>query len=128
MSGSVLGLVGFAVLLVATLLWARAARAVQLPADRTGYVLAWLASSLLGAGAFYLGVGWLAGIPSGLAVFGGILLCTLVAISAQEVAAGAIHVGEKLRAFTAPDEHGASFELPEAAGHAILLKFFRGHW
>lgn len=128
MSGSVPGLAGFAVFVVATLLWARAARDVRLPADRTGYVLAWLASALLGAGAFYLGVGWLAGVPSGLAVFGGLFLCLLVAISAQEVAANAIRVGEKLRAFSAPDEHGAPFELPEAAGHAILLKFFRGHW
>jgi hypothetical protein len=127
-SGSVLGISGFAVFVVATLLWARAARAVRLPANRTGFVLAWLGSSLLGASAFYVGVGWLAGIPAGLAVFGGIFLIALVAISAQEVAADAIRVGEKLRAFSAPDEHDASFRLTDAEGHAILLKFFRGHW
>jgi peroxiredoxin len=51
-----------------------------------------------------------------------------VAISRQEVAAGAISVGASLPEFTATDDRGETFAFRAESGRPVLLKFFRGHW
>lgn len=128
MNGMILGIAGFSLVLGATLMWFRAARAVQLPEDRRGYLAAWLGGAALGAAAFAAGPGILGGAAAGLALAGGAMLSVLVAISRQEVASDAIRVGERLREFTAPNDEGRPFELASVSGGPVLLKFFRGHW
>jgi uncharacterized oligopeptide transporter (OPT) family protein len=109
-------------------IWFRRAFAVQLPENRTGFILVWVASVLLGVAALTQGAGWIVGIPAGIALALGCFFLFTVAIGPQEVAPDAVSVGEALRDFGALDENGEHFELASTAGRPVLLKFFRGHW
>ncbi len=111
-----------------TALWFRRARQVRIPADRRGFVAAWLAAVALGAAALALGAGWAGRLLAGIAILAGGVLTGTIAVSRQRAAPDAIRVGEKLREFTATDEHGRPFSLADLAGRPVLLKFFRGHW
>jgi len=128
MNAAALAYASLTIVLVATALWFRAARAVRLPANRSAYVAAWAAGAAGGAAAIGLGAGWPGTAAGVVALLGGATLTLLVAISRQRAADDAIRVGEPLRAFTAPDEHDVPFSLASTAGRPILLKFFRGHW
>ena len=109
-------------------LWFRRIQGVQIPEDRTPFVLAWLGGAGLGVASLSLGEGVLAGIVAVLAILLGCFGCLTVAISRQRVDAGVIAVGRTLPPFQATDEHGESFDSAELAGKPVLLKFFRGHW
>lgn len=128
MSGPVLGVLALLLVAGSMALWFRRIQSVRIPTDRRGFVASWLFGAALGIYALTASPGWLGGIPAAIAAFGGMFFSVLVAISPQRVGEGSIQVGESLRAFTAPDEHGHEFELASAPGKPILLKFFRGHW
>ena len=122
---------GWIALLVAAgsaVAWFRWIREVRLPRNRAGMAVVWASAVGLGASALWLGAGWLGTLPAVLAIaIGGFFLFT-VAISRQQVAPDAITVGGTLPEFTAPDEHGGTFESASLRGSPALLKFFRGHW
>jgi len=124
----ILGVLALLLVVGAAALWFRRAKAVDLPSNRTGFVLAWAGGGLLGVVALFQDPGWVGGIPAVLAAIAGTFLTVLVAISAQQVAEDAVAVGEPLRDFSAPDENGERFSLSQTAGRPLLLKFFRGHW
>ena len=128
MSATVLGFLALLLIVGSAIFWFRLALSVRLPENRTGFVLVWATSTLLGVIALLQGAGWIGGIPAGLAVFIGSFLLFTVTISRQQVAPDAITVGEALRDFSALDENGETFELASTAGRPVLLKFFRGHW
>jgi hypothetical protein len=109
-------------------LWFRRIQRVDIPRDRRAFVACWLAGALLGVVALIQGPGWVGGTLAGIAIAAGALFSTLVYISPQKVAGHAIQVGERLRDFTALDEHGDEFSTADVAGKPVLLKFFRGHW
>ncbi len=123
-----LALLAFALVAATTVLWFARARQVRIPADRRGFVAAWLLGVALGVAALLRGAGWVAGPLAGVAVVVGSFLSFTVAISRQKVGPDAIRVGEKLREFTATDEEGRPFSLSSLAGRPVVLKFFRGHW
>jgi hypothetical protein len=127
-SATVLGFLALLLAVGSTTIWFRRALSVRLPENRTGFVLVWAVSALLGVIALTQGGGWIAGVPAGLAVFLGLFCLFTVTISPQQVAADAVVVGEPLRDFSALDENGDTFELASTAGRPVLLKFFRGHW
>ncbi len=111
-----------------TVFFFRAAFALRLPKDRTVFVVGWLLGAALGVSALTQEPGTIAAIGAGFATFLGVLFPILVAISPQKVAPGAITVGATLPAFTAPDEHGGTFDSSNLDGRPTLIKFFRGHW
>lgn len=121
-------LLGFAIALGSGASWFRRMKAVQLPADRTPFVVAMGVAAALGAAAFIAGVGWVAGILAGFAVLAGTMFMVLVAVSAQKGGTGAFVVGQPVPVFSAPDDSGEPFSLSSQAGRPLLLKFFRGHW
>ena len=128
MNATVLGFLALLLAVGSAIFWFRLLSSVRLPENRTGFILVWAASALLGVIALAQGAGWIGGIPAGLAVFFGIFFLFTVTISPQQVAPDAIAVGETLRDFSALDENGETFELASTAGRPVLLKFFRGHW
>lgn len=108
--------------------WARAARAVRLPRNRSGYVALWAAGGALAVAALVQGPGWLGGAAAGLALLVTAFLLFTVTISRQGVGPDVIAVGATLPDFRAPDENGAPFDFATTRGRPVLLKFFRGHW
>jgi hypothetical protein len=128
MTGSVLGFVAFLLVAGSMALWARRIRRVRIPKDRRGFVACWVGGAALGVLALTRDPGWLGGVPAGIAAVAGSVFSVLVSISPQRVADNAVRVGERLRAFTAPDENGDEVSIASFAGRPVLLKFFRGHW
>jgi len=128
MSGPMLAGIAFALLVVSTGLWARAVRAVHVPDNRGAYVAGFGAATALAVLSLVVGLHGLAYVPAVLSIIGGGFFLLTWAVSAQQVAADAITVGETLRPFTALDEHGEPFSSASLAGHPVLIKFFRGHW
>jgi hypothetical protein len=128
MSTTTLGFMALLLAIGSAIVWFRLAFSVRLPENRSGFILVWATSALLGVIALAQGTGWIGGIPAGLAVALGSFLLFTVLVSPQQVAPDAIAVGEALRDFNALDENGERFELASTAGRPVLLKFFRGHW
>ena len=128
MNATVLAFLALLLAVGSAIFWFRLALSVRLPENRTGFILVWASSALLGVVALAQGPGWIGGIPAGLAIALGIFFLFTVMISPQQVAPDAVAVGEVLRDFSALDENGESFELASTAGRPVLLKFFRGHW
>ena len=128
MSGTVLGILAFALVAGSMALWFQRIQRVQIPKDRRLFVASWAAGGLLGILALTWSPGWIGGLPAGIAAFAGIFFTVLYFISPQKVAENAIRVGEPLRDFTAMDENGDEFAISSTAGKPTLLKFFRGHW
>ena len=52
----------------------------------------------------------------------------LAATSGQQAEANIIQVGDRIPAFSAPDDSGVIFDSAALAGHPAIIKFFRGHW
>lgn len=128
MDGTLLGWLAFGIVAGSIALWFRRIRRVDIPDDRRGFVACWIGGAGLGIFALTAEPGILAGAAATLASLAGLIFSALVYVSPQKVAENAIQVGERLRDFTALDEHEATFALASTAGKPVLVKFFRGHW
>ena len=126
--GTTLGVLALVVAAATVALWFRQIGQVDIPEDRTTYVVFFLSAAALGVGAFVTGVRWFGGVAAALAIIIGSFFPFTVAISRQEVAANAIRVGDSIPVFSALDENGEVFESKTLAGKPALIKFFRGHW
>ena len=126
--GTSLGLLAFAVAAVTVMAWFRQINQVEIPENRTAFVVFFLTAAALGVGAFVARTRWFGGVAAVLAIVIGSFVPFTVAISRQEVAADAIRVGDSIPVFSALDENGEVFESTTLAGKPTLIKFFRGHW
>ena len=126
--GTTLGVLALVVAAATVALWFRQIGQVDIPEDRTTYVIFFLSAAALGIGAFVAGARWFGGVAAALAIIIGSFFPFTVAISRQEVAANAIRVGDSIPVFSALDENGEVFESKTLAGKPALIKFFRGHW
>jgi hypothetical protein len=108
--------------------WMYSIRSVNIPENRTLFVVAFLAAVALGLFALFRRPGWFGGVAATVAIAVGSLLPLTMAVSTQELAAGSIEVGDTIPRFTAPDEHGELFDSRALNGHLVLIKFFRAHW
>jgi cytochrome oxidase Cu insertion factor (SCO1/SenC/PrrC family) len=122
--------IGIAALVLAVgcaMLWFSQARAVEIPENRTLFVVVWLSAAALGAVAI-VKAGWLGRIAAVPAIFVGLFLPFTVSISEQVLPPNAIQVGETIPAFSAPDDRGEIFDSARLRGNPVLIKFFRAHW
>ena len=126
--GTSLGLLAFAVAAVTVMAWFRQINQVEIPENRTAFVVFFLTAAALGVGAFVARTRWFGGVAAVLAILIGSFFPFTVAISRQEVAADSIRVGDSIPVFSALDENGEVFESTTLAGKPTLIKFFRGHW
>lgn len=126
--GTKLGLLALVVAVACGALWSSLTRHVDIPEDRTVFVVVFLTAAALGVAAFVRGVGWVGGLAAAGAIGIGVLVPFTVAISRQEVAPNAIRVGDVIPRFTAVDEHGERFDSRSLHGQLVLIKFFRAHW
>jgi hypothetical protein len=126
--GTTLGFLALVVGAVTVALWFRQINQVDVPADKTAYVIFFLFAAALGVAAFVAGTRWFGGVAAALAIIIGSFFPFTMAISRQEVAADAIRVGDAIPVFSALDENGELFESKTLAGKPALIKFFRGHW
>jgi hypothetical protein len=113
---------------VTVALWFRQVNQVDIPENRAAFVAFFLTAAALGVGAFVAGTRWFGAVAAIPAILVGLFLPFTVAISRQEVAAGAIRVGDTIPRFTAVDDHGQLFDSDSLRGHPVLIKFFRAHW
>jgi xanthine/uracil/vitamin C permease (AzgA family) len=127
-TGTKLGLIALVVALGCTFLWFALARAVEVPENRTAFVVVWLAAVTLGVAALVKGAGWVGRVTAVLAIIVGLFLPFTVSISRQEVASNAIQVGDMMPSFSAPDDRGELFDSELLRGKPVLIKFFRAHW
>jgi hypothetical protein len=127
--GTQLG-IGALLLAVGTVaLWFYLARQVNLPDDRTLFVIVFLGAAALGVAAYIKGTSILGGIAPAIAIVIGLFLPFTIAVSPQELGAGkVIQVGDTIPHFTALDDQGVPFDSASLAGHLVLIKFFRAHW
>ena len=128
MNGTSLAFLALVLVVGSLALWFRGMSQLSVPRNRTLYVATWLGGAGLGLVALTQGAGWLGALPAGLSILAGCFFSFTVAISRQQVAAGAVSVGASLPGFRAPDEHGGTFDSASLSGHPVLIKFFRGHW
>ena len=126
--GTTLGFVALAVAALTLVLWFRQVARVDLPEDRTLFVVSFLTAAALGVGAFVARTRWFGALPAVVAILIGSFLPFTVAISRQEVGPNAIRVGDTIPHFTAPDGRGELFDSESLRGHPVLIKFFRAHW
>jgi hypothetical protein len=126
--GTSLGLLAFAVAAVTVTLWFRLIDQVDIPENRTAFVVSFLTAAGLGVGSFVARTRWFGGVPAVLAILIGSFLAFTVAISRQEVAPNGIQVGQTIPHFAALDDRGQRFDSQSLDGQVVLMKFFRGHW
>ncbi len=127
-AGTTLGILAFVVAAACAALWFRKIGQVDIPEDRTTYVVVFLSAAAMGVGAFVVGVRWLGGVAAGPAIIIGLFFPFSVAISPQEVAVNGIRVGATIPHFKAVDDQGQVFDSESLRGQTVLMKFFRGHW
>ena len=127
-TGTKLGILALAVALATGARWAHQLRQVDIPEDRTAFVVVFLAAAVLGIAALVKGAGWIGRVAAALAIVIGSFLPFTIAISSQEVAANGIQVGQTIPHFTAVDDRGAPFDSGSLHNHPVLMKFFRAHW
>ena len=101
---------------------------VDIPENRTAFVVVWLSAAALGVGALVARTRWFGGVAAVLAILIGSFLPFTVAISRQEVSPTGIQVGQTIPHFTALDDEGQRFDSASLQGRVVLMKFFRGHW
>ena len=123
-----LGWASLAIMVVSGGLWIRGMRRVAIPEDRSRFFASWLVAFALAVAALAGDAGFLGGVPAFLGLLSSSMLIFTRLISTQKVASGAIQVGAPIPHFTAPDDHGESFDSSLLAGHPVLIKFFRAHW
>ena len=111
--GTTLGLLAFAVAAVSLVLWFSQINQVDIPENRTAFVVFFLTAAALGAGAFVARTRWFGGVAAVLAILIGSFFPFSVAISRQEVAASGIQVGDDDPHFSALDDEGSALRLGE---------------
>ena len=128
-TGTKIGLFALALAAGTAAVWFYLTSQVNLPDDRTGFVIAFLSAAVLGAVAFVKGVSIAGALPPALAIFVGLLLPFTIYVSPQTLdTARAIKVGDTIPRFTATDGRGKAFDSASLNGHLVLIKFFRAHW
>ncbi len=126
--GTTLGFLALAVAAVTVVLWFRQINQVDIPENRTTFVIFFLTAAALGVGAFVARTRWFGGVAAVLAIIIGSFFPFSVAISRQEVAPSGIQVGETIPHFAALDDKSQRFDSESLQGQVVLMKFFRGHW
>lgn len=122
------GFLALALVLAAGVVWFRAALRVNLPRNRSAYVIAMVAALALAIIALLGDANLAVTIAASLAAVLSAFFLFTVSISAQKTATDAIAVGDTIPAFTAIDENGEAFDSAVLANNTVLIKFFRGHW
>lgn len=120
-----IGLIGLVIVLASAGRWFWRAWKVDIPKSPIVFQMLLLVGLLCGAASLYLGLSdpyapWAIGVAA--------VLIFLTATGAQKVDGEMIGVGDKIPAFTGPDDAGDTFDSTSLDGHRVLLKFFRGHW
>ena len=127
-TGTKLGIAALALAVGTVMLWFYLARQVNLPDDRTFFVIAFLGAAALGIAAYVKGTSIPGGIPPVIAIVIGLFLPFTIAISPQELETGkVIQVGDTIPHFTALDDQGVRFDSASLRA-LVLIKFFRAHW
>ncbi len=126
--GTKLGFGALALALISLVAWQYHIRTVDIPENRTLFVIAFVTAVALGIAAFVKGAGWAGRIAAVFAIFIGTLLPFTISVSRQDLAPGAISVGDTLPAFASVDDRGEPFDSERLRGHPVLIKFFRAHW
>ena len=128
-TGTKLGLAALALAVGTAVFWFYLARQVNLPDNRSGFVIVFLGAALLGIFAYVKGTSIVGGIPPALAILIGLFLPFTVYISPQQVeTASVIKVGDTIPPFSASDDKGVIFDSASLNDHLVLIKFFRAHW
>ena len=128
-TGTKLGLLALALAVGTAVFWFYLTRQVNLPDNRTGFVIAFLGAAALGVFAYFKGTGILGAFPPALAILIGLFLPFTIYVSPQVLDTDrAIKVGDTIPHFTAPDGSGETFDSKSLHGHLVLIKFFRAHW
>jgi hypothetical protein len=127
-TGTKLGISALALAVATFLTWGYHIRQVDIPENRTLFVVVFLVAVALGVSAYIKRTGLLGGVAAAVAIFIGLLLPFTIAISPQEASANVIKVGDSMPHFTAPDDKGNVFDSKSLHGHLVLIKFFRAHW
>ncbi|MCB1691106.1 MAG: hypothetical protein KDI33_21610 [Halioglobus sp.] len=128
-TGTKLGLAALALAVGTFVFWFYLARQVNLPDNRTGFVLVFLFAVALGVSAYVKGTSIAGGIPPAIAILIGLFLPFTIYVSPQEVeTARVIKVGDTIPHFTASDDKGVMFDSASLSDHLVLIKFFRAHW
>lgn len=126
--GTSFGLLALVIAIGAIAAWTQQIRAVAIPEDRTLFVLVFGSAVALGFGSFLAGTRWFGGMASVVAILLSSLVLLTISVSRQEVAVGAIAVGDVIPRFESVDEFGQPFDSATLHGHLLLIKFFRAHW
>ena len=126
--GTSLGFLALAVALATVVLWFGQINRVDIPENRTVFVLFFLTAAALGVSAFVARTRWFGGVAAVGAIIIGSFFPFSVAISRQEVATNGIQVGETIPHFVAIDDESRRFDSKSLQGQVVLMKFFRGHW
>jgi len=128
-TGTKLGITALALAVGTVVLWFYLARQVNLPDDRTLFVIAFLTAAALGVSAYVKGTSLAGGFPPAFAILIGLFLPFTIYISPQTLdTAKVIQVGDTIPHFTAVDGKGETFDSDALHGHLVLIKFFRAHW
>jgi len=127
-TGTKLGITAFALVVASIAAWVYLIRQVDIPEDRTTFVVVFLFAAALGIAAFIKGTNWVGGVAGGFAIIIGLVVPFTISVSPQEVTASVIKIGDKLPRFSAPDDSGDIFDSRSLHGHFVLIKFFRAHW
>lgn len=122
------GVLGLAIIVATGFAWFRLINAVAIPRNRSAFLMAFGAGAVLGIFSIIQGSSWLGSVSGGIAAVLGTMFLFLRAQSAQKPNTPAVAVGDRMLAFSAPDENGEDFDLSVLRGKPYLLKFFRGHW
>ncbi len=128
-TGTKIGLVALIIAVSAAMFWFHLTRQVNLPDDRTGFVLLFLGVAVLGVVAFFKGTSLPGAIPPAIAILIGLFLPFTMHISPQVLDSNkAIQVGDTIPHFTAVTGTGETFDSNALKDHLVLIKFFRAHW
>jgi len=134
MTGSGLGMLAMALVFGPGVRWLLLMSRVRLPRNARAYVVANVIGVACGIAAPFAGTGGpstvhaIASVGGVVAALGGLGFLALLSASGQGPNQPAVRVGGRLLDFDATDDEGRAFELASLRGHAVLLKFFRGHW
>jgi len=128
MNGSLLGVLGAALVLASGLPWLYLMQRSRIPTDLRAFVAASAVAAMLGVAAFAMGTEGLGSVAAAVATVGGLAFLALRAGSGQARLTPTVAVGKPMLELTAHDDTGAPFDLARLRGTPYLFKFFRGHW